>query len=186
MRPNDTTPLPPPTDPFTVGGPLVPHLSSPEHQHEVRALNKILMAGGYRWYKGCRMAVPLDRFRVIEAIPRRKQPQTYAGRCKECSKALQRAVDPEVRRSRHQRRKYGLLIGQYDAMVREQGGVCAICGNPPAAEQGKASRLYVDHCHASGAVRGLLCQPCNTALGLFRDDTETLGRAIEYLARARQ
>lgn len=178
--------LPAPTRPIELGGRDAPHLSSPQHQHEVRALNKTLAPAGYRWCKGCRMAVPLDRFRVQRAPVDGMGADTYAGRCIECSKAFKREVSPDVRRSSHQRRAYGLLAGQYDAMVREQGGVCAICGKPPTAEQGKTSRLFVDHCHATGAVRGLLCQPCNTALGLFRDEPETLRAAIEYLARSRQ
>lgn len=63
-------------------------------------------------------------------------------------------------------------------MAIRQGGRCAICRREP--EQGR--RLAVDHDHATGEVRGLLCKACNTALGMFRDDVASLARAIGYLA----
>ena len=56
--------------------------------------------------------------------------------------------------------KLGLTIADYDAMVRKQRGLCAICGCPP-----KRKRLAVDHDHKSNTVRGLLCSNCNLCLG---------------------
>jgi hypothetical protein len=66
-------------------------------------------------------------------------------------------------------------------MLSDQGGVCAVCGadNPQKGGQDWA----VDHCHASGKVRGILCHPCNVALGLFRDNSHTLAQAIHYLEK---
>jgi hypothetical protein len=61
-------------------------------------------------------------------------------------------------------------------MVEEQGGVCILCGG---ASPDRA--LAVDHDHASGSIRGLLCSTCNTGLGAFGDDPELLRRAIAYL-----
>jgi hypothetical protein len=58
-------------------------------------------------------------------------------------------------------------------MHEAAGGVCQICGDD--------ERLGVDHCHASGRLRGLLCSRCNTGLGMFRDRPELLAEAIEYL-----
>lgn len=58
-------------------------------------------------------------------------------------------------------------------MLAEQGGVCAICRAAPAA--------HVDHDHATGAVRALLCFNCNGGLGQFRDDPDTLREAAEYV-----
>lgn len=63
-------------------------------------------------------------------------------------------------------------------MLERQGGVCAICKEKP-----KNGRLAIDHLHGTDKVRGLLCSPCNTALGLFKDDPERLAAAIEYLKR---
>lgn len=74
-------------------------------------------------------------------------------------------------------RRFGLSVDDYEQMLAEQLGVCAICG---AAPEGK--RLAIDHDHQTGRVRGLLCTFCNIALGGFRDSPELLGRAISYLA----
>jgi hypothetical protein len=75
-------------------------------------------------------------------------------------------------------RKYGLAPGEYDRILEHQGGGCAICKQPCARER----RLSVDHCHSTGRVRGLLCQNCNAAIGMFKDDTALLFRAIDYLS----
>jgi hypothetical protein len=74
-------------------------------------------------------------------------------------------------------RKYGLVPGEFDRILGRQGGGCAICKQPCARER----RLSVDHCHSTGRVRGLLCQNCNAAIGMFKDDAALLFRAIDYL-----
>jgi hypothetical protein len=84
---------------------------------------------------------------------------------------------------------YGLTIAQYNAMEREQAGVCAICrkGEPNAhGRTGRQFRLSVDHCHDTGVVRGLLCQKCNRAVGLLGDDPIIMRRAISYLLRSQK
>lgn len=83
-----------------------------------------------------------------------------------------------VRRS-HLKTKYGLSYDDFDRILRLQGGGCAICGREKP--KGRGDRLYVDHCHATGIVRGLLCNCCNTSLGRFRDDPELLRKAALYL-----
>lgn len=69
---------------------------------------------------------------------------------------------------------YRLTLDDWDAMVLAQEGRCAICNEPML-------RPNVDHCHTGGQVRALLCSPCNTGLGSFRDDPERLAAAITYL-----
>jgi hypothetical protein len=75
-------------------------------------------------------------------------------------------------------KKYGLTPDDYDRMVVEQGGVCAICHRP---EKAKLGLLHVDHDHTNNRVRGLLCQQCNTGLGKFQDNIRILQSAINYL-----
>jgi hypothetical protein len=70
--------------------------------------------------------------------------------------------------------KYGLSAAEVEAMREAQGGVCAICRTAPA--------VHVDHDHATGKVRGMLCFNCNAALGHFRDDPILFRRAVRYLA----
>lgn len=76
------------------------------------------------------------------------------------------------------KRLYDVSPEQYDEMFAKQNGVCAICGLP---ETGKREYLCVDHDHASGRVRGLLCHDCNIGLGKFKDDATRLNKAIWYL-----
>jgi Zn finger protein HypA/HybF involved in hydrogenase expression len=85
-------------------------------------------------------------------------------------------------RDRRLQRSYGLSIGQYEDMSERQEHKCAVCGFARAACPN--GLLFVDHDHETGMVRGLLCPPCNTALGLIRDDTRTLQRLIDYLERS--
>lgn len=73
--------------------------------------------------------------------------------------------------------RYGLTAAQYDALYEYQGGKCYLCKRAT----GKTRRLSVDHDHATGEVRGLLCRPCNDILGHARDDTLFFERAIRYL-----
>lgn len=86
-----------------------------------------------------------------------------------------RAKDTELRF------KYGISLADHVALFTKQGGKCAICGVEEADTPKGA--LYVDHCHTTGAVRGLLCHHCNTGLGNFKDDPDTLSAAILYLTK---
>lgn len=72
---------------------------------------------------------------------------------------------------------YYLRPGEFDQMVDEQEGKCAVCGRAPLGARG----LVVDHNHRTGEVRGLLCAPCNTGLGLLQDDPDLLVAAAAYL-----
>lgn len=89
-----------------------------------------------------------------------------------------------VKRDAHLRRRYGLPFGEFDRMLAEQNGLCAICGGPPVARRdGQEARLHLDHCHATGRVRALLCMRCNQMLGSCRDDAAILRKGIEYLEK---
>lgn len=67
-------------------------------------------------------------------------------------------------------------------LYKLQKGECAICHTPYKVETiSKQRGLYVDHCHSSGKVRGLLCKKCNSGLGMFNDNIDTLNEAIFYL-----
>lgn len=76
--------------------------------------------------------------------------------------------------------KYGITMAEFDAMLEQQGGVCAICQGQP---NGPGKRFHIDHCHNSSKVRGLLCGKCNTAIGLLGDDPERAESAAAYLRR---
>ena len=82
--------------------------------------------------------------------------------------------------------RYGLSEADYEHMFTEQGGVCAICGKPETTTSSRSRRvkmLSIDHDHATGKIRALLCNNCNRGIGLFGDDMEVMMNAVEYLRR---
>jgi hypothetical protein len=87
-------------------------------------------------------------------------------------------------RERHLMRKYGITLADYDRMLTEQGGGCAICGTLPGEQTRYQQFLHVDHCHVTGKVRGLLCDQHNLLLGRFDHDPALLRRAADYLEAA--
>jgi hypothetical protein len=143
----------------------------------------------------CGVTKPLAGF----SLSRRATETTnavYRSDCKACcsERAKQWFRDNPERAIANKRKAnlakhYGLTVADYDALLKRQGGVCAICGkDEPNAHgrTGKQFRLAVDHCHDTGQVRGLLCQKCNRAIGLLGDDPVLMRKAISYLLRARQ
>lgn len=107
-----------------------------------------------------------------------------ANLCRDCNRRWHRENNkrPE-RKAQHLAgvlmHKFGLTLEQFESMVEEQGGVCAICKKVCT----RRTRLSVDHDHATGKVRGLLCIMCNNLLGWVNDDIGLLLTAIEYLRR---
>ena len=90
-----------------------------------------------------------------------------------------RKANPNVRIN-NDLKKYGLTLDCYNKMLELQGFKCAICGRTDSGDS-QSKRLYVDHDHATGRVRGLLCSQCNMGLGKFFDNTDFLRNAITYL-----
>jgi hypothetical protein len=108
--------------------------------------------------------VPIDQFSRDRSIK-----DGHARRCRTCT--------AEFRLGVALKHKYGISEDKFNLMLKEQGGVCAICENTCSINE----RLSVDHDHKTGKVRGLLCQACNTAIGKFNDDIERIHKAIRYL-----
>ncbi len=77
-----------------------------------------------------------------------------------------------------QYKKYGINIADYNKLAEIQDHKCAICGTQQSE---LTRRLYVDHCHTTGIVRGLLCGTCNFGLGSFKDNIDYLLKAASYL-----
>jgi hypothetical protein len=79
---------------------------------------------------------------------------------------------------------YGVSAEKYAEIVLKQNGVCAICARPETGvRNGKLKALAIDHCHATGKIRELLCQSCNGLLGMAADNIDTLRKAIRYLQK---
>ena len=128
---------------------------------------------------GLRYCMDCGQFKPVEDFYWNTAHGCPASMCKPCNRLRTRRrkerypgqkLDADLRR-------VGSSLQEYEQLKERQQGVCAICGRPPVAKQ----RLSVDHCHVTGQVRGLLCDPCNTALGLLGDDPERLLAAARYL-----
>lgn len=98
----------------------------------------------------------------------RKNKHGVSGYCIECTRNVDRI------------RFYKLTEDEYRNLLKAQGGKCAICLKG-FRKIGKLPR--VDHCHETGAVRGLLCHGCNHGIGMFGDDPQRMDNAAAYLRR---
>jgi 23S rRNA G2069 N7-methylase RlmK/C1962 C5-methylase RlmI len=134
-------------------------------------------------------------------VRRKNKPIKLTARCKKCTcedtayskksdlsresskRASMRWKQQNLERVKNKEleRVYGISLDQYNAMLLVQEEKCAICEKEFANNQRR--NLYVDHCHISGKVRGLLCQKCNQGLGLFDDNISFLEKAVSYLQR---
>lgn len=128
----------------------------------------------YRCSK-CRLNKPAEEFNLS-----RKAASGLQGYCKACSRARSRRFDPVKKRAYWLKRCYNITIEAYAALLKEQDGGCAICGQEPGQRA-----LHVDHDHATGQVRGLLCYNCNVGLGQFKDHAGVLMAAVGYLMTAK-
>lgn len=110
-------------------------------------------------------------------------PDRLRGDCKACVwKKTKARRDKDPARWQNQRKytiiknKYGLSREEYDKFIVLSKGLCEICE--------AKTNLVVDHCHKTRKVRGLLCNNCNTGLGMFNDNDKMLLSAVDYLRRA--
>lgn len=79
-------------------------------------------------------------------------------------------------------RKYGISVSDYNKLLVQQNGVCAICREPETAVKAAGTRsLAVDHCHRTGRIRALLCSQCNLAIGNLRESPLLARAAATYL-----
>ena len=83
-------------------------------------------------------------------------------------------------RNRLYKKLYGITLEDYELMLKNQGGKCAICGSKAGGKKGQY--FAVDHCHKSNAVRGLLCTKCNVSLGWFENNTAAIFQYMRITA----
>lgn len=84
----------------------------------------------------------------------------------------------ESLRSYQIRRRYGIGLREFAEILASQGGKCAVCRKVE-------KRMVVDHCHSNGAIRGILCNRCNVALGMAKDDPTRLRALVRYLEKSK-
>lgn len=145
-------------------------------------------------YEGCKLCSKCGKAKPVEDFsPNAKRSSGYSGQCKQCHRSLPSQQGPARRRvsrewyrrngpARSRQALYGLSPEMYDEMLKRQGDVCAICGNPETRTyRGHPVSLAVDHCHETNEIRGLLCGNCNVAIGMLRHDVALLDKARNYL-----
>lgn len=117
---------------------------------------------------------------------RAEQPFTQGEREREYARR-RREEKPDTIRGYDLKAKYGMTMGDLLAMRASQDGKCAICVRVMRTVGPSGfDREYVDHCHATGRVRGLLCGRCNTSIGHFNDDPVLLMAAARYVEQPSQ
>ncbi len=109
-----------------------------------------------------------------------RSPDGFTPRCRACRAVVRAKEDPRKTRERFYRWKFGISVGDYEQLFLAQNRRCKICRATPE-ERGARQHLDVDHDHVSGTIRGLLCSPCNTAIGLLADDPERARAVARYL-----
>lgn len=133
---------------------------------------------GLRCYcKECRKAYNLAH-RVEKAEYNKKYRQIHRTKLIKQQKEYNQTEKGKLAcRRRDLKKSFGITLEQYDEMVENQDGVCAICGNINT----KGHRLCVDHNHETGKIRALLCDNCNHLLGNAKENIIVLRSAINYL-----
>lgn len=113
-------------------------------------------------------------------------------RCKKCMSLTKREQkesrtseeNKKLARKYNLKKCYGISLDRYDALLAEQGGKCAICGSTES-NSSITEFLFVDHCHDTGTIRGLLCHKCNAGIGYLGDDEDVYYSALSYIAKSR-
>ena len=138
-----------------------------------------------------RLCIFCDRHKPLDEFYTNRH--RHKSRCKSCERIRERKwhnskrahikkKDPNrlkiAKRREQLRYRFNLTIDEYDKILENQQGKCAICGG---GREKQKYKFAVDHCHATGKIRGILCQNCNAGLGLFKDNPQSLTNAITYL-----
>lgn len=135
---------------------------------------------------GCKLSKNEEEFGICSRLKDGKN--NY---CKECVKVFSKATYNNRKSKKLEENKlwrqtnkhkykeyklkhrYGITLEIYEQMKLQQNGLCKICN--------REKKLFVDHCHKTGKIRGLLCGKCNKGLGHFFDNKDYLKSAIDYL-----
>ena len=143
----------------------------------VRGQWTVVREDGTRPCRGCGLILPLSCFGkgAKRAVSR--------SRCKKCevvASGIRARANPKKVRDYRIKSVYNLTPEQTKAMFDRQRGSCAICFKPLDFNNPKGS-WAIDHNHATGKVRGILCYNCNRGLGAFFDNQDILSRAALYV-----
>lgn len=127
-------------------------------------------------HKDGRVCTTCNQFKDSSQFTLSRDKRSFGGiamrsKCKSC--------DEFRKYKRFIKKTYDITFEDYEELLDQQNYCCAICESKISSS--RTSRLFVDHCHSTGKVRGLLCSACNHGLGLFKDSPKLLNKAISYL-----
>lgn len=161
--------------------PLADFGKSPRKRDGVHAWCKACLCDRARQYRLTNLA----KCREADRNYRKRNPERVAqvtrnyraANTEKISKAKRKYREANAVKLRHYHRRHAHGTDGV-AELNAQGGVCAICKTSLSLN---SRSTCVDHCHASGLVRGVLCSRCNNLLGMAKDDVRVLRAAIDYL-----
>lgn len=158
--------------------PVAPATCHPERAHKCRGL----CSACYQRAKLQPGFLARGRAAQVNTCGHPDKPHAGGGKCGACLTKARRARDPEAdklqRKDYQLRATYGMTLTEFHAMYQAQGSACALCRKAVPSERDR----HVDHCHDTGAIRGILCFSCNKGLGLLGDDAAGLLRALAYVS----
>ncbi len=122
----------------------------------------------------CKESKDINSYSLIKGGFRQSQCKTCRNKNLQDKRNLNPTKEALNKRRQRLKAKYNISLEDYSKLYQEQKGCCKICNT-------FYSKLAVDHCHETMKVRALLCNLCNTALGGFKDNSQLLLNAINYL-----
>lgn len=129
--------------------------------------------------KGCKEQKDLSCFYFRKA---RNKPYSLCKSCVNINRKRYKANNPKayslISKRDRLKRVFKMSIESYNELFNKQQGCCAICKKHQSEFK---KSLAVDHCHKTGAIRGLLCGKCNLGIGHLNDDIAIFENAIKYL-----
>ena len=163
------------------GDNLVIKIKAGRRTRECRECNRLLARRRYRRDRDA--GIPIPDGHTPET--RRRLLKVYRGRHRDkvnAHKREWRKQNPHRMLAERLKRNHRMSLAEYKQLLAAQGSKCLICEHV-AGDWGR-DILVVDHCHVTGKIRGLLCHPCNTALGFFKDSPERMRRAADYVEQS--
>ena len=149
---------------------------------DVSLFDKFLECGDglYPSCKSCKKIVK-DNHRTLHPEQKREASKRHYEKHKiyinkRCSEYQKK--NPHIRKKSLLNFVYGITPEEHQALLNINNGNCCICNKPPETRS-----LFIDHCHKTNVIRGVLCQKCNSGIAFFNDDIELLQSAIKYLSK---
>jgi hypothetical protein len=146
---------------------------------------------GFRVCSSCKIEKPFSDFwknsldaygikhKCIECSKRDEKEEYHEPSSKRRELMERNKSNIRIAKMKYKYKQYGVTPEQVLEMHIKQNYKCLICGV-------EKELLYVDHCHETSKIRGLLCQHCNSGLGMFKDNEKLLYQAIDYLRNSRE